>query len=58
MRDDFQFAVLGLIAVCLVAAEVVLAVTNSGPTELHAALLIVLGGLLGVAGTKAKAPPP
>jgi hypothetical protein len=49
VRDHVQFITLGVIALTLVVAEVVLAITSSDPSELHAALLIVIGGMLGVA---------
>ena len=52
MRDHFEFAVLGAIAVGLVIGEIILALNGSTPSELHAALLIVIAGLLGTAGTK------
>jgi hypothetical protein len=55
MRDDFQFAALAILAAAILAGEVVLAVTNSGPAELHGALLFILGVLGGAAVPKTAA---
>ena len=52
MRDDFQFAALAAIAIAIVVGEVVLAWTASSPELLHAALLVVLAGLVGGATFK------
>lgn len=52
MKDDFQFAALAIIALSIVIGEVVLAWTDSSPDLLHAALLVVLAGLVGGATFK------
>ena len=49
MRDDFQFAALAVIALALIVGEIILAITASDPTSLHGVLLVVVGGLVGVA---------
>jgi hypothetical protein len=56
IRDHWQFTILGVIAIGLVAGEVILAITGSSPAELHAALLVVIAGLVGVAGPSVKPP--
>jgi hypothetical protein len=52
MRDDLQFVALALLAAAILAGEVVLSITNSGPDELHGALLFILGVLGGAAVPK------
>jgi hypothetical protein len=56
IRDHWQFTILGTIAIALIVGEVILAITGSSPVELHAALLVIIAGLVGVANPSPKPP--